>query len=86
VQNSHQSGWAFIEPAPAQQVVDTVDRNPFGRCFCNTDRLRDAQVYVARLLQQNKNSTPYLPPAFTVGMGLHRRARRRSHGVLSEGE
>ena len=48
-----QCGWAFLEPSPAQTVVDTVDRNPCERWFCHPDRFSNGTlVYAARLDQR----------------------------------
>ena len=33
-----QCGWSFLEPSPGQDNVDTLDRNPCERWFCQPDR------------------------------------------------
>ena len=45
-----QRGWKFLEPSPAQSLVDTIDRNPCERWFCHPDRMANGtQVFAARL-------------------------------------
>ena len=44
-----QCGWSFLEPSPAQETVDTVDRNPCERWFCQPERFAGTQTYAARL-------------------------------------
>ena len=48
-----QCGWSFLEPSPDQEVVDTLDRNPCERWFCQPDRFSQAsrtKVFAARLV------------------------------------
>jgi len=51
-----QCGWSFLEPSPAQQTVDTLDRNPCERWFCRPERFAGTQTYAARL-DNNQNNT-----------------------------
>lgn len=56
----HNGSWYFMEPSPKQTVIDTLERNPCERWFCQKDRFGDGQtrVYAARLDQQ-KAATHY---------------------------
>ena len=51
--------WHFMEPSPAQEIVDTLDRDPCERWFCQPDRLfPGTQIYGARL-DREKADTHY---------------------------
>jgi hypothetical protein len=41
--------WYFMEPSPAQETVDTLDRDPCERWFCNAERFPGTDVFAARL-------------------------------------
>jgi len=57
--------WYFLEPSPKQETVDTLDRDPCQRWFCQPDRFPGAQVYAARL-DRSKAETHY-PMAWEWG-------------------
>jgi len=50
--------WYFMEPSPAQETVDTLDRDPCERWFCQPDRFPDSEVFAARL-DRDKAGTHY---------------------------
>lgn len=50
--------WYFLEPSPAQETVDTLERDPCERWFCQADRFPGAEVYAARL-DRSKADTHY---------------------------
>lgn len=57
------NGWAFLEPSPAQAIVDTVDRNPCERWFCQPDRVVNGTEFFAARLEFINTST-YFPLAW----------------------
>jgi hypothetical protein len=41
--------WKFLEPSPALPTVDSLDRNPCERWFCDSSRYPASKVFAARL-------------------------------------
>jgi Transglutaminase-like superfamily len=50
--------WYFMEPSAAQDTVDTLDRDPCDRWFCNSQCFPGTEVYAARL-DRTKADTHY---------------------------
>lgn len=51
--------WHFLEPSPAQETVDTINRNPCERWFCQPDRFQGSEVYAARLDREKAEKQHY---------------------------
>ena len=49
--------WKFLEPSPANAGLDTLDKDPCERWFCQGSRYPSSRVYAARLLK-DAASTP----------------------------
>jgi hypothetical protein len=49
--------WKFMEPSPAQAIVDNLERDPCKRWFCIPDRYPASSVYAARLDQALAKNT-----------------------------
>jgi transglutaminase-like putative cysteine protease len=49
--------WKFMEPSPAQKIVDDLERDPCQRWFCIPDRYPASLVYAARLDQTLAENT-----------------------------
>jgi Transglutaminase-like superfamily len=54
----NECGWSFLEPSPAQDIVDTVDRNPCERWFCQPDRMAGGTEFYASRLEHYDTTFP----------------------------
>ena len=71
--------WKFMESSPNQTTVDSIDRPPCSRWFCNSGRFQNTSVFAARLDQ--KMSSMYFPLAWEPR--LYGGSGRRPNRVLS---
>jgi hypothetical protein len=53
-------GWKFLEPSPALDQVDTLDKDPCQRWFCHPSRFPSSRVYAAKLSRQTTRTTELL--------------------------
>jgi transglutaminase-like putative cysteine protease len=51
--------WKFMEPSPKQATIDTLERDPCKRWFCQKDRFPGTPVYAARLDQASSYGVAY---------------------------
>ena len=57
--------WKFLEPSPNQTVIDSLERDPCERWFCNQQNFGNTRVYAAKLeFDTSINPTTYFPLAW----------------------
>lgn len=65
--------WKFLEPSPALDNVDNLDKNPCSRWFCQSSRYPSSKVYAAKLSKRGcphddeEDPSYYFPLAWEWG-------------------
>lgn len=60
--------WKFLEPSPANAGLDTLDKDPCERWFCQASRYPSSRVYAARLLKHTGSEpATFFPLAWEWG-------------------
>ena len=57
--------WKFLEPSPANAGLDTLDKDPCKRWFCQASRYPSSKVYAAKLVgPAGDEAATYFPLAW----------------------
>jgi hypothetical protein len=68
IDSNNGAEWKFLEPSPANAGLDTLDKDPCERWFCQASRYPSSRVYAARLLKHTGSEpATYFPLAWEWG-------------------